>query len=397
MSVHKIQVMSNYELIPGANIKLCEDLAVMWIIFEPCHLLSCCHRYRNKDDFDEQHCSQDVPGDRFRGDPRKSLPHEDIWHSGPVVVEHDHGIAHGRETSQWEQFDGHREQEAGFGQQRSPRRPSQDHLRLSDSRYVDREDGRGGHLRDDRGEADYHDTKNPSQQARPNTRRYGDHRERIGRFSHGRGERIGPYRNPLRLQQSSLGYQDPLQEEQRPEYRPLREEDYENPSEGQIGWAEESRSQNWRRNIDLDPKMPHQRMDGWNDRKTKNMAVLTEETLTIKVDMSRPVNNNRWSTIKFKFSIFFQSPKIRGERWKFTLLLLSLLSTAARRGPNLLCLHCIVLQFHHGSMEALHHHDIWQKSFPQCTAAFSFKSHVALTWTQSVVTPTINFLNKVHN
>lgn len=266
-----------------------------------------------------------MPGDRFRGDPHKSLPHEDTWHSGPVVVEHDHGIAHGRETSQWEQFDGRRQQEADFGQQRSARRSSQDRLRLSDSRYDDRDDGRGGHLHDDRREADYHDTKNPSQQARPNTRRYGDHRERIGRFSHGRGERIGPYRNPSRLQQPSLGYQDPLQEEQRPDYRLSREHDYENPSEGQSGWAEERRSQNWRRNrpgsleqhlpnVDLDPKMPRQRMEGWNDQKTKNMAVLTEETLTIKVDMSRPVNNNRWSTIKFKYSVFFQSLKVRGER-----------------------------------------------------------------------------------
>lgn len=45
--------------------------------------------------------------------------------------------------------------------------------------------------------------------------------------------------------------------------------------------------------IDLDPKMPRQRMLERNRAKPKKVTVVAEETLTIKVDMKRPVSNHR--------------------------------------------------------------------------------------------------------
>lgn len=281
-------------------------MTIVWIIFEPCRLLLCCHRYRNEEDFGKQRYSVDTPRNRFGGDTHESLPRGGIRHSGPLVIEHDHGITHTKEPPRWEQFHDRRDQDPDFDRQRSPRPvgSSQERFRTSDSRLDDREDARGRHFQDDWREADYHETRrSPVPQDRPNTMKYGNHR---GRFGHGQGGRTGPHRNQPRIQQSSQGYQDLPHEEQRPGYRPFREDCYENPIEGEADRAEETRPQQWKRDrpgsldrhlpkIDLDPKMPRQRMHGWNDQKTNNMTIVMEETLTIKVDMSRPVNKNRWS------------------------------------------------------------------------------------------------------
>lgn len=275
---------------------------------EPCNLLLCCHRYRNEEDFGEQRYSMDTHRDGFGGDTQESLPRGDIRHPGPLVIEHDHGIALSREPSRWKQFDDRRDRDPDFDRQRSPRPmgSSQELFRTSDSRLDHQEDGRGRHFRDNWREADSHQTRrSPTPQDRPNTMRYGNHRGRGGpRQARGQVSHTGPPRNQPRIHESSQGYQDVPQEEQRPGYRPFREDCYENPIEGEADWAEETRLQQWKRdrpeslgrhlpNIGLDSKTPRQRMHEWNDQKTNNMTIITEETLTIKVDMSRPANKNR--------------------------------------------------------------------------------------------------------
>lgn len=135
--------------------------------------------------------------------------------------------------------------------------------------------------------------------------RHGNQRGRGGpRQARGRASgRTGPQRNQPRLHESSQGYQDVAHEEQRPGYRPFRE-DYENPVQEEADWAEDTRLQQWKRdgpeslgrrpsNIGLTSKTPHQRMHEWEDQKINHMTITTEETLTVKVDMSRPANTNR--------------------------------------------------------------------------------------------------------
>ncbi|XP_037612159.1 BCLAF1 and THRAP3 family member 3 [Sebastes umbrosus] len=275
--------------------------------------------YRNEEDFGEQRYSVDTPRDRFGGDAQGSLPRGDIRHSGPLVIEHDHGNAESRQSSRWEKFgDRERDLDPDFERQRSPRPTgsSQERFRTSDSRLDDREDARGRQFQDNWRDSNYHETRrNPAPQDRPNPVRYGNrngpvnHRGRggshpaRGQFSRGQGGRTGPPRNQPRIQQPSQGYQDLPHEEQRPGNRPFREDSYEDPIEGESDWAEEDRLQQFeprrsnsldrhpQRN-DLNPKMPRQRERGWSNQKNDNMTVVSEETLTIKVDMSRPVNKN---------------------------------------------------------------------------------------------------------
>ncbi|XP_035523949.1 BCLAF1 and THRAP3 family member 3 [Morone saxatilis] len=274
--------------------------------------------YRNEEDFGEQRYSVETPRDGFGGDSQGSLSRGEIRHSGPLVIEHDHGIAHSREPSRWEQFDSRGDLDPDFDRQRGPRpmRSSQERFRTSESRLDDREDSRGRHFQDNWRDSDYHETRrSPTPQDRPNAMRYGNrdgpvnHRGRGGSrparggFSRGQGGRTGPQRNQQHLQQTSQGYQDNPHEEQRLGYRAFREDCYEDPVKRAADWSEETRPQQWKHDrtgsldrhvpkIDLDPKMPRQRVRGWSEQKPSNMAVVTEETLTIKVDMSRPVNQN---------------------------------------------------------------------------------------------------------
>lgn len=256
----------------------------------------------------------EVPRDGFGEDNQGNTQH-----SGPLVIEHDHGMTHSKEPSRWDHLDYRRDPDPDFDRQRSPRpvSPSQERFRTSDSRLDDREDQRRHNFQDNWRDSNYHETRrSPLLQERPNPMRYGNrdgpmnHRGRggprsgRGHVSRGPGERSGPHRNQLSLEQSSQGYQDLAHEEQRPGYRSLREDRYEDPIREEADWVEETRPQQWKHDrprsldrnlpeIDLDPKMPRQRMREWNDQKASNMTVVSEETLTIKVDMSRPVNPNR--------------------------------------------------------------------------------------------------------
>lgn len=284
------------------------------MIFEPYHLLLCCRRYRNEKDFGEPRYSMDTSRDRFGGGGEGSPPRGDARYSGALVIEHGHGIHHHREPSRLERFNGRGDRgDRGpdMDQHRSPRPmgSSQERYRTANSRLDELKDGRGRHFQDNRREDDCHGPRrSPPPRNGPHPMKYGYHRGRgFPRQPRGRDGGIGPYRNQLSIRQPSQGYQDHHKEEQRPGYQlhqPFRDEDHEDPAKEEAGWAEGTRSHQWKHdrprsldrhlpNVDVHPKMPRQRMHGPNGQTAKNMTVVKEETLTIKVDMTQHTNKNR--------------------------------------------------------------------------------------------------------
>lgn len=257
----------------------------------------------------------DTPRDGFDGDVQGSRPREDSHRVRPVIIEHDHGKAESRELPRWKKYDDYRDREPDFERHRSPHGPgsSQERFRTTDSRLDGREDMRGGRSQDNWRDTNYPETRrSPMRQDRPNSMRFGSGSDRYrggpmrgrggprpprGRMNHGRG---GPPRNQQRFQQSSQGYQDVPHEEQRPGHRPFRQDCFEDPAQGEPSWAEQwedDRETSLDRHLpshpDLDPKMPRQRERTWNVQKTNNMTAAVDETLTIKVDMSRHFNQKR--------------------------------------------------------------------------------------------------------
>ncbi|XP_008277294.1 uncharacterized protein CXorf23 isoform X2 [Stegastes partitus] len=264
-----------------------------------------------REEFGEQGYSVDSPGDGYGGDSRGKFPLGDIRRSRPVIIEHGHGITNSREVPRWEQLDNRRDRDPDFDRQRSPRpmSSSQERFKMSDNRVDGREDARERRFQDNARDSNYRETRRSPVLDRPNTTRYdnrvgpmnnggrGSDRLLKRKYNQGQGGRPGQPRNQPRFQK---GYQERPQEDQRPGYRPFRD-DYEDHVQEEPTWAEEDKLQQWERpgsldrhlqRVDLDPKMPRQRERGWSDQKTDNMNTMTEETLTIKVDMSRPVNQS---------------------------------------------------------------------------------------------------------
>ncbi|XP_067342741.1 BCLAF1 and THRAP3 family member 3 isoform X2 [Channa argus] len=271
--------------------------------------------YRDEENFGVKHYSLDTPRDRFGGDRQGSLPHMSARNLGPLVIEHGHGITDSRELPWWEQFEDRRGLDPDFDHQRSPRplASKEEHFRTSDSRLGDREDTMGYHFQHNLRQANYPEARrSPIQQVKPSLTKYGNEdgptnlkdrngpNSARGRLDLRQSGRTGPPRNQPYLQQASRGYQDLPCEEQRTGCRPFKEDCYEDPIE-QPKWSENHKQ--WKLDRpgsldrypprkDLDPKMPRQREHGWNNQKTNNMTVVAEETLTIKVDMNRPVSQN---------------------------------------------------------------------------------------------------------
>ncbi|KAM3593866.1 uncharacterized protein V6R79_024075 [Siganus canaliculatus] len=254
--------------------------------------------FRDEEDFEEQRYLVDSPrpglggGGGGGGDRGGSLPRGDARHSGPIVVDHDHG----RETSRWEH--GEERRDPDLERQRNQER----------FRPENRDDGRPGPFRDNWRDSGFHSPRRSpvryDNRSGPGTHRgRGGPRPGRGRFTHNHGGRTGPLRNPPRPQQPSQGYQDPPSEDPRPGYPPHMEESYESPVQEDPDWEHEPRVHQWKQDrprnldqhlpgVDLDPKMPRQRMQGWTETRNSDVNVVTEETLTIKVDMSRPMNQN---------------------------------------------------------------------------------------------------------
>ncbi|XP_047205991.1 BCLAF1 and THRAP3 family member 3 isoform X1 [Girardinichthys multiradiatus] len=252
--------------------------------------------YRDMEDFGDRGYSVDRPKGGFRGRNRGTFFRGD---SGPFVDEHSHDVESGRNLPEIKNIEDHRHYDPNFDRQRSPRSvgSSQERFRTSTARFSDREGTREGHFQDNSRDSNYHEPRGS-----PNAMRFGNkvgpanYRGRgRGGYNQGRRGRSGPHRNQPRCQDLPQG-------EQREGSQPIRD-DYKDPVEKVPNWKDENRLQQWRdsrstsleQNLqrdDLNPERPPQRKLGWNDPQTNNMMVITEETLTIKVDMSRPVNQN---------------------------------------------------------------------------------------------------------
>ncbi|XP_040926197.1 uncharacterized protein zgc:112982 isoform X2 [Betta splendens] len=268
--------------------------------------------YRNEENFGERRYSLDTPRDGFVGERQRSHPHIDIRKKEPLVIDHDHGITNSRVLPRWAQYEERRDCDPNVDLQRNPRimGTSQELLKSSNHRLDGQEEKRRFHSQDNFKDANYLKTRrSPVHQERQNPERH-DNRDgptnqkrRTGpqpageKLNYGHDGRTGRARSQPRFQQ---GRQAPPHEEQTSGYRSLREDP--GPGQGRH-WEEDQRHQHWehdgsesvdrhQQRSDLEPKLPHQRQRGWNDQKMDTMTVVTEETLTVKVDMSQPVKQN---------------------------------------------------------------------------------------------------------
>ncbi|XP_068603969.1 uncharacterized protein zgc:112982 isoform X1 [Brachionichthys hirsutus] len=263
-------------------------------------------RFRAEEDYVDQRYSVNSPRNSFGGDVDESLPYGGIRHSGPLVIEHDHGITRGGKG-----FDDPSDLGPDFAWQRSPcpKSSSTDRFRKLDSRLDDWEEARGHRLQDNwRATKNHASKRSMTSQVSTNSMGFGgqngpmNHRERSGPlsasgiFSEGQGLKTEPHRSQSRLQQSSKGHQGP-REGQKLETQPFRDE---KPRGGAPRWVQEARS-HWRHGrpgsperhlfkSDIDPSVPCEKVRGWTDQ--KNTMVEMGETLTIKVDTSQPINKN---------------------------------------------------------------------------------------------------------
>ncbi|XP_017296068.1 BCLAF1 and THRAP3 family member 3 isoform X1 [Kryptolebias marmoratus] len=241
--------------------------------------------YGHEEDFGNRGFSADRPRGGFGGRSWENLPGKDL-----LVVEHDHGIAGGRNAPQFNEFEDRRHFERDFDRRRSPRLmgSSQERFRSPGGRLDNREER---HFQDNSRDSNYRETRRS-----PNTMRYGNQDGPTGsrgrwRSNQGQGGGFEPPRNRQR-------YQNLPHDEQRTNYQPFRE-NFKDLSEKEPNWADEDRRPEWednrarssernlRRN-DLGPNMSGQ--SRWEDQSNENVTVITEETLTIKVDMSQPAN-----------------------------------------------------------------------------------------------------------
>ncbi|XP_013883216.1 uncharacterized protein CXorf23 [Austrofundulus limnaeus] len=232
--------------------------------------------FGGEEDFGDRGFSADRPRGGFRGRTRGNLPERD-----PLVFEHDHAVPGDENAPEFSDFDGRRRQPT-FDRRRSRSKgSSQERFRTTDVRLDDREERR------------FADSSRDSNFREANTMRYGNQDGPVG--SRGRWRSNQAQSGSFVPPRDRPRFQNLPQDEQRAGYQAFRED----PIEKEPTWANEDRRPQWegdrprslernlRRN-EMDPKMPGR--SGWEGRKNEDMMVVTEETLTIKVDMSRPAS-----------------------------------------------------------------------------------------------------------
>ncbi|XP_056155374.1 thyroid hormone receptor-associated protein 3 [Lampris incognitus] len=282
------------------------------------------HGYGKVEVFREHHFLPERPiDDAFGGGPEGhrgtlgDFSHREGQSSGLLIVEHDHGIVNNREPPRWEPFN---IQDQGFDPESHTRQmdSSQERLRKSNYRTETREDTRAHSTQDVRRGSRYEAKRNPMRQVRPSPTSSANpddpmnHRGRRSpasarvRTSPGpsNSTMMAPSGGPPHIQQWPQEHQGHHQEHQSQGYRSRREDRYMDHRKEGPNWVEETAPQSWKpdrprdteRHLpkdDLDPKMPRHRERIWSSQQNSNeMIVVAEETLTIKVDMSRPVNKN---------------------------------------------------------------------------------------------------------
>ncbi|XP_051910832.1 BCLAF1 and THRAP3 family member 3 [Hippocampus zosterae] len=246
-------------------------------------------RRNNKDSGDWRYSSVKSEGDFSRDPPGSGTPH---------FTEHAQGFQNNRKRPQREHLDNGGHRDAGLRHKRTGSAgSSQEQFQTTNSRSEVREDSRSRHFPDNCRDGSESKRSSPPQEwanfARRGSptiqrERGGSHVARGG-FSHS-GKRTN-------FQQDSQSYQNLPREEPRAGYKSQSEAGYSNAEkEGE----EPSRTEDNRRleqirpaNVDrndhrsaVDVDWPRPR--AWKEPDSKNMTVVTEETLVIKLDMSRP-------------------------------------------------------------------------------------------------------------
>ncbi|XP_054621497.1 BCLAF1 and THRAP3 family member 3 [Dunckerocampus dactyliophorus] len=250
----------------------------------------------------------------FEGDHRGGPPHKDAHGSGALAFDHDHYNQDSWKPPQQEHLD---HGDHVFNQQREsgPRSSSQEGFRTSNNKPDVREDSRRRSFAENwRG--DYESRRSPPPQERANVprfaRRHGpaNLRGRCGphsareRFDHNHVRNVGPPKYRPNFHHFSRGYHGNARKDQRVGFIPQEEAQYSNAmeededEEEEQSWTEgdghleQIRPASLKQHLARDNPGKEQNwpFDGLEDKKSKNMTVVTEETLTIKVDMSRPAH-----------------------------------------------------------------------------------------------------------
>ncbi|KAM9774878.1 pre-mRNA 3' end processing protein WDR33 isoform X3 [Syngnathus typhle] len=199
---------------------------------------------------------------------------------------------------------------------------SQEQFWNSNSGPDGREDSRKHHFPDKWGNGSESKRSLPPQE-RANFGRYDrqgtptNHRGRGGpRLARGRISHMGNRTNFL---QSSRSYQNIPREEPRAGYRSQRETSYPNAEEEEPSWTQDDRRPKQVQPASLERGLhgsgPDVNQPGphlWKESESKNVTVVTEETLTIKVDMSRPILHTSMNTAPSPGSIQPLFPALSG-------------------------------------------------------------------------------------
>lgn len=232
------------------------------------------NRYGGEEDFGDRGFTANRTRGGFGGRTRGNLPQRD-----PLFFEHDLGVPGDESALEFGDLDDRRRQPALDRRRSRSKGSSQERFRAPN-----------------REERPFPDSSRDSNYREANTVRYGNQdgpASSRGRWRSNQAQSgsFAPPRDRPRFQ--NLPHKD-----QRAGHQPFREDLVER----EPTWADEDRRPQWeedrprslernlRRN-DMDPKIPGQ--SGWDGPKNKNMMKVIEETLTIKVDMSRPASQTR--------------------------------------------------------------------------------------------------------
>ncbi|XP_061820943.1 uncharacterized protein [Nerophis lumbriciformis] len=244
----------------------------------------------------------------FEGVHSGGPPLTDAHGSGPHTFDYDHNSPGNWRPPKWEHMD-HGDHDFNLHRQSGPSSSSQERFRTSNNKPDVREDSRRRPFADN--SRDNYESKRspPSQEWGKVTKvsrqdgqrgRGGPHHAR-GRLSHNQGRNLGPHKYRQNFQPSSRGFHGAARENKKAGFRPQKEAYYTNAvEEEEQSWSEEDGHLGKNRPASLDPRLQkHTRVmaqkwpgDEWEEKKPKNMTVVTEETLTIKVDMSRPAHTS---------------------------------------------------------------------------------------------------------
>ncbi|XP_061777326.1 BCLAF1 and THRAP3 family member 3 isoform X2 [Nerophis ophidion] len=258
---------------------------------------------RDNKDFGER---RNLPA--FEGVHRGGPPLTDAHRSGPQTFDYDHNSSGNWRSPRREHMD-HGDHGFNLHRQSGPSSSSQERFRTSNNKPDVREDSRRRPFADNSRD-DYERKRSPPPQEwgkvtgvsrQDGQRGRGGPRHARGRLSHNQGRNFGPHKYRQNFQPSSRGFHGAAREEKRAGFRPQKEAHYTNAvEEEEQSWSEEDGHLGQNRPASLKPllqrdspvmarKLPGNERE---EKKLKNMTVVTEETLTIKVDMSRPAHTS---------------------------------------------------------------------------------------------------------